>query len=405
VPLGPLEVAWRDERARVVATLARRFRDLTLAEDAVQEAFTAAARRWPIDGVPERPGAWLTTTAHRQAIAILRRRRPVADLERLGDLLAPEPPETTFDDDLLVLLLTCCHPALDQVSRVALTLRHVCGLSTAEIAAAFVVSEAAMSKRLVRARRKIVDAAISFEPPGPADLEVRIDDVRAVIYLVFTEGHLSSGDGPAVRAELCDEAIWLARQLCALRPADDESAGLLALLLLQDARRAARLDPSGALVPLAEQQRDLWDAAAIDEARRLLGGAARTPVGRYRLEAAIALLHTADAEPNWPRIADLYRLLDRVSPSPVVEVNRALAVGMADGPHAGLSVLAPVLDDARFQGYAPLHAVHAQLREMAGERTAAIAAWQLAAEVADNPVQRAALVGHAAALRGQHGPD
>jgi predicted RNA polymerase sigma factor len=208
-----------------------------------------------------------------------------------------------------------------------------------------------------------------------------------------------------VRAELCDEAIWLSRQLCALRPGDDESAGLLALLLLQDARRAARLDPSGALVPLAEQRRDQWDATAIDEARRLLGEAVRSPVGRYRLEAAIALLHTADELPNWPRIADLYRLLDRVSPSPVVEVNRALAVGMADGPLAGLLVLAPVLDDARFQSYVPLHAVHAQLREMAGEPGAAITAWELAARVADNPAQRAALVGHAAALREQDASD
>jgi RNA polymerase sigma-70 factor (ECF subfamily) len=392
-------------RAWVVATLARRFRDLTLAEDAVQEAFAAAARRWPIDGVPERPGAWLTTTAHRQAIGILRRRRPVADVEQLGDLVAPDPPERSFDDDLLVLLLTCCHPALDQVSRVALTLRHVCGLSTAEIAAAFVVSEAAMSKRLVRARRKIIDAGIAFEPPAAADLGARVDDVRAVVYLVFTEGYLASGDGPPVRAELCDEAIWLARQLHTLLPDDDETTGLLALLLLQDARRAARLDGTGSLVPLADQRREDWDRPAIEEARTLLGQAGRGPLGRYRVEAAIALLHMAGEEPAWARIADLYAVLDRVAPSPVVEVNRALAVGMADGPHAGLSVLAPVLDDPRFQSYVPLHAVHAHLRELAGDREAAIAAWERAAAATDNPAQREALVGHAMTLRRQGASD
>lgn len=391
-----LDRAWRDERARIVGSLARRFGDLALAEDAVQEAFVAASSRWPVDGVPSRPGAWLQTTAYRQAIGMLRRHRPTIELvdgAAPPDGLSDDAPAVS-DDDLFALVLTCCHPALAPEARVALTLRHVCGLGVAEIAAAFVVPEATMAKRLVRAREKIRLAGIAFEPPTAAALDARLDDVRAVIYLVFNEGYLSSGTDEPVRAELCDEAIWLARHLLALHP-DDETAGLLALLLLQHARRDARVDELGRLVTLAEQDRTAWDHEAIDEARSLLA-ASRSPVlGAHRVEAAIALLHTVSDPPDWQRIAELYEVLGRIAPSPVAAAHRALAVGMSDGPGAGLALLEPVIAGGRLTGYAPLHAIHAELLERSGDDAAARDAWRRAADRSDSPSQRAALLARA----------
>ncbi|MGI8440868.1 MAG: RNA polymerase sigma factor [Thermoleophilaceae bacterium] len=403
----PVERAWREERAGVVATLARRLGDLQLAEDAVQEAFAAAATRWPVDGVPDRPGAWLTTTAWRKALDVVRREcRPAAPADALP-YAAPEQgidghedSDLKVEDDLLTLILTCCHPSLASEARVALTLRHVAGLTTREIAAAFLVSEATMAKRLVRARGKIRAARISFAMPDRHALFERLADVHAVLYLIFTEGHLASGDGPAVRAELCDEAVWLARQLRALLPKDLETTGLLALLLLQHARTPVRQDGAGRLVPYGEQDRGRWDAAAIAEARTLLSKTGGGPLGPYQVQAAIALLHAhaPDAEGlNWSRVADLYGVLARLSPSPVVEVNRAYAVGRADGAPAGLAVLAPVLADGRLDRYAPLHAVHADLLERAGDAEAARAAWHQGAEVADNPGQRAEMLRQARA--------
>ena len=396
--MTPLERAFREERAQVVATLARRLGDLQLAEDAVSEAFAAAAATWPSAGVPDRPGAWLTTTAWRKALDALRRDRsaPGAPVEPPAPA-APEP-GLHEEDSLLQLVLTCCHPALAIEARVALTLRHVAGLSVAEIAAGFLVPEETMAKRLVRARTKIRQTAISFELPGADGLAERLSSVQAVLYLVFTEGHLASGAGPAVRTELCDEAIWLARQLHRLLPGDQETTGLLALMLLQHSRAAARHDDAGRLVPFAGQDRSRWDVRAIAEARALLATTGRGPVGQYQIQAAIAALHAAAPsaeEINWSRVADLYGLLDRVAPSPVVTVNRAVAVGRADGPRAGIALLLPVLTENRLAGYAPLHAAYADLLERAGDDAGATAAWRRAAELSRNPAERVALEGRA----------
>jgi RNA polymerase sigma-70 factor (ECF subfamily) len=344
--------------------------------------------------VPDRPGAWLTTTAWRKALDALRRDRsaPGAAVE---ESVPPAPePGLHQEDDLLQLVLTCCHPALAVEARVALTLRHVAGLSVPEIAAGFLVAEDTMAKRLVRARTKIRQTAISFELPGPEGLAERLSSVQAVLYLVFTEGHLASGDGPAVRAELCDEAIWLTRQVHRLLPDDAETTGLLALMLLQHSRAGARHDDSGRLLTFAEQDRARWDHRAITEARALLGTTGRSPVGPYQVQAAIAALHAAATsadDVNWPRIADLYGLLARIDPSPVVTVNRAVAVGRADGPQAALALLQPVLAEGRLADYAPLHAAHADLLERAGDATAAGAAWRRAAELSRNPAEQAAL--------------
>lgn len=414
--MTPLERAYREERAAVLASVARRIGDLGVAEDAVQEAFVAAATRWPADGVPERPGAWLTTTAWRKALDAIRRQRvsvPLAsDADRPGQLGAgpaatpaePEPGGLNgpgAEDDVLALVLTCCHPALAIEAQVALCLRHVAGLSTQEIARAFLVPHATMLKRLVRARNKIRVARIPFALPDRRELPGRVAAVHRVLYLVFNEGYLSSGEGPAVRQELCDEAIWLARQVHRLIPDDEEARGLLALMLVLDARRAARQDSRGDLVPFPAQNRDLWNRAAVDEARALLSRTVASPPGPYRLQAAIALLHTVEGERvDWPRIARLYEALVRVDPSPAVAVNRAVAVGRADGPRAGLAVLAPLLADPAMAEYLPLRAAHADLLEGAEDPSAA-AAWRAAADLAPAGPQRNALLGRAADRRGR----
>lgn len=393
-----VERIWRDERARIVGSLARRFRDLSLAEDATQEAFLTASSRWAVEGMPDNPGAWLQTTAYRKAIGLIRRRRPtveIAETAEPSDEHSLDAPSVS-DDDLFALVLTCCHPALAAEVRVALTLRHVCGLDVAEIAAAFVVPEPTMAKRLVRAREKIRRAGITFDPPTDAALDERLDDVRSVIYLVFNEGYLSSDAQRPVRPDLCDEAIWLARHLYSLRP-DDETTGLLALLLIQHARRAARVETSGRLVPLAEQDRAAWDHTAISEARTLLAGCGSTTLGGYRVEAAIAALHVASDPPDWSRIADLFGVLGRISPSPIVAVHHAFAVGMSDGARTGLALLEPVIADGRLARYPPLHAAYAELLERAGDDGAARIAWQRAADLSESPSQRAALLTRAAA--------
>jgi RNA polymerase sigma-70 factor (ECF subfamily) len=386
-------VDWRSERPRIVGALARRFGDLALAEDAIQEAFAAAADAWPRDGMPDRPAAWITTTAYRKAIGLLRRQHPVEALDDDRPDLTPviDAPAVS-DDDLFCLLLTCCHPALAPDARIALTLRHVCGLEVDQIAAAFLVSEAAMAKRLVRARSKIRTAGISFDRPDHDALDSRIDEVRAIIYLVFNEGYLgSTAAATAVDVDLCGEAVWLARDLCALR-GDDESLGLLALCLIQHARRAARTDDAGALVVFADQDPVRWDAAAIEEARQVLATLSGRDVGRYQLEAAIALLHVTSGGPRWDRIADLYAVLARRFPSPVVTVNQAHAVWRADGAPAGLAVLAPLLESRTIDDYGPLHAVHAALLQAAGRHDEARLAWQRAAEHTAQPETRDALL-------------
>jgi RNA polymerase sigma-70 factor (ECF subfamily) len=394
--------AFREEWAPVLATLIRHVRDFQLAEDALQDAFATALATWGRDGVPARPGAWLTVAARRHAIDRLRRNRSLADrAERLAELErldAKEPAMTTdsaIDDDRLRLIFTCCHPALDPAARVALTLRALGGLTTGEIARAFLVAEPTMGKRIVRAKRKIADAHIPYRVPSDAELPDRLRGVLRVVYLIFNEGYAASGGDRLVRGELCTEAIRLGRLLAELMPDDAEVWGLLALMLLHDARRAARVDAQGRYVTLEDQDRSLWEREQIDEGLRALGRAARLRrPGAYQLQAAIAAAHiqAPDAEhTDWAQIAELYGALAQLQPSPVVELNRAVAVGFAHGPHAGLDRLVPLLADPTLERYQPLHAAHAELLVRAGEREAAARAYERAIALSDNAVERTEL--------------
>jgi len=383
---GALERAYRDERAAVLATITRRLGgDLALAEDVVQDAFVVAAVDWDRRGAPERPGAWLTTTAWRKALARLRH-------DRVAAAYVPETPMTSefefddssLDDDQLAMLFACCHPALAPESRMALTLRSVAGLTVPEIARAFLSSEAAMERRLGRARRKVSDARIPVSVPSDDLLPERLAGVLRVVYLIFTEGH------GAVRGDLCEEAIRLARLLVRLMPDESEARGLLALLSLTDARRAARM-ADGELVALPEQDRSLWDAERIAEGRALLGGI-KSPPTPYVIQAAISALHSTAPSweaTDWPQIAALYAELQRYDGSPVVAVNRAVAVGFADGPRAGLALLDAAAQDERLARYQPLHAARAELLTRAGED--ADEAYARAIELTANEAERAAL--------------
>jgi RNA polymerase sigma-70 factor, ECF subfamily len=397
--VNAVERAFREEGPAVLATLIRHVGDIGLAEDALQDAFAAAVATWPRDGVPASPGAWITTTARRKAIDRLRRDRAVADrVERLRVLAerdaaaAPQEPEdSAVGDDRLRLMFTCCHPALAREAQVALTLRLLGGLTTAEVARAFLVGEPAMAQRIVRAKRKIAAAGIPYRVPPDELLPARVREVLTVVYLIFNEGHSAAAGDRLVRGELCAEAIRLGRLLVRLMPDEAEAGGLLALMLLHDARRAARVDEHGAFVALPDQDRSLWDAGRIREGERALTDALRRgPAGPYQLQAAIAA-HHLQPEPDWPAIAGLYAALGEIAPSPVVEINRAVAVGFAEGPDAGLDVLEAPLGDPRLRGYAPLHAAHADLLRRAGHAAAADAAYSLAIAAADNEVQRAEL--------------
>jgi RNA polymerase sigma-70 factor, ECF subfamily len=394
-----LERAYRDERAAVLATLTRRLDgDLALAEDAVQDAVVAAAVDWDRRGVPDRPGAWLTTTAWRKALDRIRRDRALA--ARLPALAEPaaapafDEDGSSLPDDRLRMLFACCHPALAPEARMALTLRSVAGLTVPEIARAFLSSEDAMERRLVRARRKVAQARIPFRVPPDEVLPERRAGVLRVVYLVFGEGHSATSGEALVRAELCDEAIRLARLLAHVMPGA-ETLGLLALLLLVDARREARLDARGAPVALEDQDRGRWDATRIDEGRATLRRALVLPDrGSYVIQAAIAALH-AEAPSfeatDWPQIAALYAELERREPTPVVTVNRAIAVGFAEGPTAGLALLDGLDADRRLARYQPLHAARAELLQRAGDAAAAAAAYESAIALSGNPAQRAAL--------------
>jgi RNA polymerase sigma-70 factor, ECF subfamily len=404
--------AFRDERAIVLATLIRQAGDFQLAEDAVQDAFEAAVKAWRRDGVPANPGAWITTAARRRAIDRLRRARSVADrAERLAELMRLDAPheeepmddQSTIVDDRLRLIFTCCHPALDMPARVALTLRALGGLTTGEIARAFLVAEPTMGKRIVRAKRKIADAHIPYRVPADEELPDRLRGVLRVVYLIFNEGYAATEGDRLVRGELCDEAIRLGELLARLMPDDAEVWGLLALMLLHDARRAARVGPSGQFVSFDAQDRSLWDQDRISDGLGKLDRALRLRrPGEYQLQAAITALQIqapdADAT-DWGQIAELYGALVGLNPSPVVELNRAVAVGLADGPAAGLELLEPLLGDSVLERYQPLHAAHAELLSRAGDTEGAARAYERAIALSANAIERAELERRLSALR------
>ena len=392
-----VERIFREEHGRVLAALISHFEDFDLAEDALQDALVNALERWLGDGIPENPGAWLTTVARRRAID---RIRHTATLERSLLLLNPqlsydehEMDETQIPDDRLKLMFTCCHPSLAPEAQVALTLHTLGGLSTQEVARAFLVSEPTMAQRLARARRKIREARIPYRVPPPELLPERLDALLAVIYLIFNEGYVTTRGDSLTRQELCGEAIRLCRVLVQLLPQSAEARGLLALMLLHDSRRETRLNAAGELVLLEEQDRDRWDHAKIREGMTVLDEALvlRDP-GPYQVQAAISALHaearTADST-DWHQIVALYSTLSKMVPSIVVEVNRAVAVAMAEGAQVGLEMLLRL--EAQADGFYPYHAARADLLRRMNQREAAADAYQRALDMCGNNTERAYL--------------
>jgi RNA polymerase sigma-70 factor (ECF subfamily) len=383
--------AGRDSSPRIVATLIRVTGDWALAEDCAQEALAAALEKWPRDGVPGNPGGWLLTVARNRAVDVLRRSAVEGrKLQEVGMLWDPQPPRSEeIDDDRLRLIFTCCHPALALEARVALTLRTVAGVPTAEIARAFLVAESAMTRRITRAKSKIADARIPYRVPAGAALGERLPGVLAVLYLLFTRGYDADGE-PA----FADEAIRLARLLAELMPAEPEVVGLLALFLLQHSRRHARRDVVGRLLTLDRQDRGRWDRTMIAEGRAILRRTAVT--GPYTVQARIAAEHTAAAT-DWAAVAGWYDELERVQPTPAVRLNRAVAHGYAFGPEKGLALLAEVRGGEALDSYTT--AVEADLTARAGDRGRAVALFRAAAATAASEVERQALLARAEELR------
>jgi RNA polymerase sigma-70 factor, ECF subfamily len=415
--------AHRREWAFVLAATARVARDIDVAEECVQDAYVAALDAWSRQGVPRNPGAWLTTAARRRALDVQRRDRtlrsklplliepgspPVTQADPAGESSAAGPAAGEGDvipDDRLRLVFTCCHPALAREAQVALTLRLVCGLATAEIARAFLVPEATMAARVTRAKKKISAARIPYRVPGPAELPDRLDAVLTVIHLLYTTGHTAPTGPELVRAELVDRAIGLARMLCELMPDEREARGLLALLLLTDARRATRTAADGRLLLLEEQDRSRWDRTAIAEGTALVTDGLRGrpgPPGRFLLQAAIAGVHAeapSYAGTDWPQLLLLYDELVSAWPTPVVALNRAVVHAMTDGPEAGLADIAAIEREGRLAGYRYLPATRADLLRRLGRREDAAEAYRTALGLTENAAERAFLAGRIAEVR------
>jgi RNA polymerase sigma-70 factor, ECF subfamily len=395
--------AHRSDWALVLSATVRVTRDIDLAEECVQDAYVSALAAWARAGVPANPAAWLTTTARRKALDALRRDKTLR--AKLPLLIEPGPAEPddaepgrgedSIPDDRLRLVFTCCHPALGREAQVALALRLICGLTTAEIAAAFLVPEPTMAARVTRAKKKIAAARIAYRVPETAELPERLDAVLTVIHLVFTTGHAAPGGDSLVRGELVDQAIAMARMVAGLMPDEREVTGLLALLILTDARRATRTDASGRLLLMAEQDRSRWDHGAISEGAQLAAQAMRGPrPGRFAAQAAIAAVHAMAPDyalTDWPLLVARYDYLLRAWPSPVVELNRAVAVAMANGPDAGLAEIARIEADGRLTGYRYLPAAKADLLRRAGRGAEAAASYRAALELTQNEAERAFL--------------
>jgi len=401
-----VDAAFRDHWARAVGALWRRFGDPDLAEEAVQEAFTRAAARWPVEGVPAEPAAWLITTAGNVAVDRIRRDRTLAEklphLELPGSEPAPEIADERLPDDRLELIFACCHPALATEARVALTLRLAGGLSTPEIARAFLVAEPVMAQRLVRAKRRLRVAGIGLRESSEPVVPERIDQVAAVLYLIFNEGYNASSGEEPVRHELCEEAIRLARVLASLLPGEPEPAGLLALMLFHHSRAAARHGDDGMPVLLDDQDRSLWDPDLIEEGEAALREAAGAGwVGIYCLQAAIAREHVraaAAADTDWPAIVALYDDLVAVAPSPVVDLNRAVAVSMSEGPREGLVLVDRLADDPALAAYHLLPAARADMLRRLGRDAEALVEYRRALELAPGAADRAFLTRRCAEL-------
>ena len=401
-----VDAAFRDHWARAVGALWRRFGDPDLAEEAVQEAFTRAAARWPVEGVPAEPAAWLIATAGNVAVDRIRRDRTLAEklpqLELPGSEPAPEIADEHLPDDRLELIFACCHPALATEARVALTLRLAGGLSTPEIARAFLVAEPVMAQRLVRAKRRLRVAGIGLRESSEPVVPERIDQVAAVLYLIFNEGYNASSGEEPVRHELCEEAIRLARVLASLLPGEPEPAGLLALMLFHHSRAAARHGDDGMPVLLDDQDRSLWDPDLIEEGEAALREAAGAGwVGIYCLQAAIAREHVraaAAADTDWPAIVALYDDLAAVAPSPVVDLNRAVAVSMSEGPGEGLVLVDRLADDPALAAYHLLPAARADMLRRLGRDAEALAEYRRALELAPGTADRAFLTRRCAEL-------
>ncbi|MGH2391963.1 MAG: RNA polymerase sigma factor [Candidatus Limnocylindria bacterium] len=410
---NPREVVdrlFREEHGRAVATLIRVLGDFDLAEESLQDAYLVALEKWPAAGLPRNPAGWIVTTARNRAIDRLRRAKRLTDKEALlrseaavaagaaeaaAETGSADEEPMSIPDDRLRLMFTCCHPALALESRIALTLRALGGLTTPEIARAFLIPEPTLAQRLVRAKRKIRDAAIPYRVPPDAVLPERLDGVLRVLYLVFNEGYGASSGDSLIRRDLCAEAIRLARVLVALMPDEPEALGLLALMMLHDARRDARVDPDGQLVLLEDQDRSRWNAAQITEGRELVERRLRHGrAGPYQLQAAIAAVHdraATAADTDWPEILALYDALLRLTPTPVVELNRAVAVAMVHGPAAGLAIMDRLDGEGPLESYSYLHSGRADLLRRLGRRDEARSAYERAVVLTSNAAERAFL--------------